>query len=131
MIKTRGIYVTKPEEWVDNAGGTAIKGFSHRGFWFLPDGRVIPGVVKNRELNIIDFVMFDNSINYYKQENAETVIMEFYRGSKYNFKVPYKLRTSDVLINDKGREYYFEPVDEAELQAATEELNRKTSESDD
>ena len=88
-------------------------------------------MVKNRELNIRDFVMFDNSINYYKQENAETVIMEFYKGSKYNFKVPYELRTSDVLINDKGREYFFVPVDEAELQAAIEKLNRKTSESGD
>ena len=58
--------------------------------------------------------------------------MEFYKGTQFNMKVTYKLLNSDLLVNDKGLEYHFVPIDEAELQAAIEELNREeTSESDD
>ena len=130
MIKTRGIYVTKPQERVNYAGGNAIKSFSHRGYWFLENGEAILAVVKNRELNTRDFKK-KNTIAHYEQVDAETIKMDFYRGTKYNFQALYKLKTSDILINDKGLEYHFVPVDEAELQAAIEELDQKTSESDD
>ena len=130
MIKTKGIYVTRPQKWVDNIGTTAIEGVNYLGYCFLQNGEAILAVVKNREINIRDFKK-KNTIAHYEQRDAETVIMDFYRGTKYNYKVPFRLRTSDTFIDDKGLEYHFVPVDEAELQAAIEELDQKTSESDD
>ena len=130
MIKTKGIYVTEPREWIDSYGTTAIKGFNYIGFWFLQEGKAIRAVAKNREMSIRDFKM-TNTVAHYEQVDAETVTMDFYRGTKYNYKVHFSLRTSDTLIDDKGLEYHFVPVDEAELQAAIEELDQKTSESDD
>ena len=130
MIKTKGVYVTKSQESVDYAGGNAFKNTSYNGYLFLENGSVVAAFTKNREMSVRDFKK-KNTVAHYKQVDAETVEMDFYRGTKYNFQALYKLQTSDILINDKGLEYHFVPVDEAELQAAIEELDQKASASDD
>jgi hypothetical protein len=132
MVKTKGIYVSSPIEWVDSTpSGQIFQGVKYSGLWYLPEGRVIKASSRDQELTLDDFLSERTSELFYEQQDAETIIMEFYRGTQFNYKAPYKLSTSDILINDKGLEYHFVPVDEAELQAALEELDQKASESDD
>ena len=131
MVKTNGFYVSEPKEWIDSTpSGQTFRGTNYHGILYLPDGRVVKALSQNQEIAVDDFIGENSSLSFYEQQDAETIIMEFYRGTQFNMKVTYKLINSDLLVNDKGLEYHFVPVDEAELQAATEELNRKTSESD-
>ncbi|NBC07204.1 MAG: hypothetical protein GVY26_08425 [Bacteroidetes bacterium] len=132
MVKTNGFYVSKPKEWGDSTpSGQTFQGINYHGILYLPDGRVIRALSQNREIAKDDFFGENSSLSFYEQQDAETIIMEFYRGTQFNMKVIYKLLNSDLLVDDKGLEYHFVPVDEAELQAAIEELDQKASESDD
>ena len=132
MVKTNGFYVSEPKEWIDSTpSGQTFRGTNYHGILYLPDGRVVKALSQNQEIAVDDFIGENSSLSFYEQQDAETIIMEFYRGTQFNMKVTYKLINSDLLVNDKGLEYHFVPVDEAELQAAIEELDQKTSESDD
>lgn len=133
MVKMNGFYVSGPKEWGDSTpSGQIFRGTNYHGILYLPDGRVVKALSQNREMTIDDFVGEKSSLSFYEQQDAETIVMEFYKGTQFNMKVTYKLLNSDLLVNDKGLEYHFVPIDEAELQAAIEELNREeTSESDD